>query len=195
MHDYKVSQRALEGYCVSLKISWRFRDGDEGVAGRNRREKHFPDKGSIICLPILFKSMILNKKGGNELLSRPVRDDALDLLQFVILVPHLTPVPDNVGHWCIDNHVTGHVQVSDPIVWVDHGKACKRNGKKLGNKHKLSHPWFSLISQLQAILVQKVYPIWGLSSVCTWASFVLLHNVCFDLFLLGVTLDLVINIT
>ena len=66
----------------------------------------------------------------NELVPTPVRDDAFHLLQFVILVPHLTPVPDNVGHRCVDNDVTGHVQVSDPIVGVNHGEACKRNGEK-----------------------------------------------------------------
>ena len=41
--------RALEGRCVSSKNPSRVRDGDEGVAGRNRREKHIPAEGSLIC--------------------------------------------------------------------------------------------------------------------------------------------------
>ena len=35
------------GILVSLLESWRVREGDKGVAGRKRREKSFPDKGSL----------------------------------------------------------------------------------------------------------------------------------------------------
>ena len=41
--------RALEGRCVSSKSSSEVPDGDEGVAGRNGREKYFPEKWSLIC--------------------------------------------------------------------------------------------------------------------------------------------------
>ena len=37
--------RPLEGLHVSSKSPSRVWDGDEGVAGRNEREKYFPDKG------------------------------------------------------------------------------------------------------------------------------------------------------
>ena len=37
--------RALEGRRVSSKKPLSVRDGDEGVDGRNRREKYFPDEG------------------------------------------------------------------------------------------------------------------------------------------------------
>ena len=37
---------AFEGRHVSLKSPSRVIDGDEGVAGRNGREKYLPDEGS-----------------------------------------------------------------------------------------------------------------------------------------------------
>ena len=43
--------RALEGRRVSSKSPSRVRDGDEGVAGRNKREQRFPNEGSLICPP------------------------------------------------------------------------------------------------------------------------------------------------
>ena len=43
--------RALEGQRVSSKSPSRVRNRDEGVAGRNGREKRFPDEGSLICPP------------------------------------------------------------------------------------------------------------------------------------------------
>ena len=44
--------RALEGRRVSFKKALkRVRDGDKGVAGRNRREQCFLDEGSLICPP------------------------------------------------------------------------------------------------------------------------------------------------
>ena len=45
---------------VSLRSGSNARDGDEGVAGRNVREKRFPDEGSLICPP--GKSMIFYNK-------------------------------------------------------------------------------------------------------------------------------------
>ena len=45
----------------------------------------------------------------------PIRDDTLDLLQLVVLVPHLTAVSDHVGHAGVDDHVAGHVQVRDAL--------------------------------------------------------------------------------
>ena len=59
---------ALEGPHVSLKSPSRVWDGDNvGVAGRYRREKDFPDKGSLICHP--GKSMIFLHKGNRKKLS------------------------------------------------------------------------------------------------------------------------------
>ena len=43
--------RAREGRRVSSKGPSGVQDGDEGVAGRNGREKYFPDEGSLICPP------------------------------------------------------------------------------------------------------------------------------------------------
>ena len=43
--------RALEGRPISLKCPSRIQDGNEGVAGRNWREKCFPNEGSLICPP------------------------------------------------------------------------------------------------------------------------------------------------
>ena len=37
--------------CVSSKNPSKVQDGDEGVAGREGREKYFLDKGSFICPP------------------------------------------------------------------------------------------------------------------------------------------------
>ena len=45
--NVRGESRALEGHCVSLKSPSRVRDGDEGVAGRNGREKYFPQRGVI----------------------------------------------------------------------------------------------------------------------------------------------------
>ena len=52
--------RALEGRPISLKCPSRIQDGNEGVAGRNWREKCFPNEGSLICPP--GKSMSFHKK-------------------------------------------------------------------------------------------------------------------------------------
>ena len=62
---YKVRLRALEGYCVSSKRPSRVRVGDEGVAGRNGREKYFPGEGSMICPP--SKAMIFYYKKEKEI--------------------------------------------------------------------------------------------------------------------------------
>ena len=43
--------RALEGCGVISKSPSRFRDGDEGVAGRSTTEMCFPDEESFICFP------------------------------------------------------------------------------------------------------------------------------------------------
>ena len=42
--------RYLKGRRLSSKSPSRVRDGDEGVAGRNRREKYVPNEGSLIFL-------------------------------------------------------------------------------------------------------------------------------------------------
>ena len=44
----------------AVKSALRVRGGDEGVAGRNVREKCYPYKGSLNCLP--GKSMVFNQK-------------------------------------------------------------------------------------------------------------------------------------
>ena len=62
---------ALEGLRASSKSLSRVTDGDERVAVRNRREKYFPDEGSLICPS--GRSMILYKKETEkiELVARP----------------------------------------------------------------------------------------------------------------------------
>ena len=52
-----------EGRCVSSKSSSRIPDGDEGVAGRSRRDKHLPNE---------------REDGKNELLARPVKERLQD---------------------------------------------------------------------------------------------------------------------
>jgi len=51
-----------------------------------------------------------------------VRDDALDVLELVVLVPHLPAVADHARHGGVDDDVGRHVQVGDPFVAVDHGQ-------------------------------------------------------------------------
>ena len=51
MHEHEASR----GRHASSKSPSRVRDRDEGVAGRNGREKCFPDKGSLICPPAQCK--------------------------------------------------------------------------------------------------------------------------------------------
>ena len=52
--------RALEGCHVNSKSPSRVRDGEEGVAGRNRREKHF------LTRQVVIKSIIFFPKRKNE---------------------------------------------------------------------------------------------------------------------------------
>ena len=56
---------------IFSKSPSRVWDRDEGVAGRNGREKYFPEEGSLICFP--GKSMIFYKKKTEkiELVARP----------------------------------------------------------------------------------------------------------------------------
>ena len=54
----------------------------------------------------------------------PVRDDALDFLQFVIFVPHLTAIPNYIGHGSVDDDITRDVKVGDAVVGINHSKAC-----------------------------------------------------------------------
>ena len=56
---HEASRGPLKGTVPADKSSSRVQDGDE-VAGRNRREKSFPNAGSSICLP--GKLMIFHKK-------------------------------------------------------------------------------------------------------------------------------------
>ena len=71
MHNAHGKSLALEGRRVCSKSPSRVRDGDERVAGRNGREKYFPDKESLICPP--GKSMNYHKKETEkiELVARP----------------------------------------------------------------------------------------------------------------------------
>ena len=55
--------RNLKGHSVCSKSPSRVRDRDKGVAGRNRREKYFPEDGSLICSP--GKSLIFYTKNCN----------------------------------------------------------------------------------------------------------------------------------
>ena len=47
--------QALEEHCVSRKIPSSVLDRDEGVAGRNGREKYFSDVGSYNLTMIFYK--------------------------------------------------------------------------------------------------------------------------------------------
>ena len=67
-----ASQGPFKGAVSAQKSTSRVRDRDEGVAGRNIREKCFPDKGSLICP--LGKSMISYEK--IELVPRPVTNQS-----------------------------------------------------------------------------------------------------------------------
>ena len=49
MHE--ASWRPLKGPVSAQKALSRVWDGDKGVAGRNGREKCYPDEGSLICPP------------------------------------------------------------------------------------------------------------------------------------------------
>ena len=53
--------RGLEGHHVSSKSPSRILDAEGGVAGRNGRDRRFPDGGSLICPP--DKSMIFYLSG------------------------------------------------------------------------------------------------------------------------------------
>merc|ERR1719232_1478899 len=53
----------------------------------------------------------------------PVGDDTLDLLELVVLVPHLSSITDDVGHGGVDDDIAGNVEVGDSGVGVDHGEA------------------------------------------------------------------------
>ena len=66
----------VEGCRVSSKSPSRVWNGDEAVAGRNRRDQYFPNKGSLICLP--GKSMIFYRSG-------PLKFDCLHPTWFIIL--------------------------------------------------------------------------------------------------------------
>ena len=65
MHESRI----LEGSCVSSKNLSFVCDGDDRVAGRNAKEKHFPDKGSLICPS--GKLMIFFYKKETKLVARP----------------------------------------------------------------------------------------------------------------------------
>lgn len=52
----------------------------------------------------------------------PVRDEALCVLQLVVLVPHAARVAHHVWHRRVHNHVGGHMQIRDALAAVDHGQ-------------------------------------------------------------------------
>jgi len=49
-----------------------------------------------------------------------IRNHAFDVFQFVVFVPHLASVADDIGHGGVDDHVGGNVQVGDAVVRVHH---------------------------------------------------------------------------
>ena len=51
----------------------------------------------------------------NSVKPLPVGDDALDLLQLVVLVPHLASVTDNVGHTGVNDNIAGNMKVGDSL--------------------------------------------------------------------------------
>mmetsp|Transcript_13231 Transcript_13231/g.33990 ORF Transcript_13231/g.33990 Transcript_13231/m.33990 type:complete len:569 (+) Transcript_13231:365-2071(+) len=57
-----------------------------------------------------------------------VGDHALDVLQHVVLVPHLAAVAHHAGHGGVDDDVAGHVQVGDALGAVHHGQARPARG-------------------------------------------------------------------
>ena len=70
--------RALEGHSVSSKSPSKVLGRDKGVAGRNKREKHFPEERSLICPP--GKSMIFFQKRKQKffrLVARPSQPSPL----------------------------------------------------------------------------------------------------------------------
>ena len=44
-----------------------------------------------------------------------VGNDTLDLLQFVVLVPHSATVSHHIGHTGVDDDIAGDVQVGDAL--------------------------------------------------------------------------------
>ena len=61
---HKASWVPLKGTMSAQKALQGSKSRDEGVAGRNRKDQYFSDKGSLICPP--SKSMILHKKGSRK---------------------------------------------------------------------------------------------------------------------------------
>merc|ERR1719270_481555 len=51
----------------------------------------------------------------------PVRDDTLDLLQLVILVPHCSTISDNTRHAGVNYDITGYMKIGDTFAGVNHG--------------------------------------------------------------------------
>merc|ERR1712241_293633 len=84
-----------------------------------------------------------------------VGDDALNLLQLVILVPHLTTITNHVGHGSVNDDITAHVQVGDALVRVDHGKSrpCGVGGVNVGNDLRFHGVALDLLVQVAKAVV------------------------------------------
>ena len=61
----------------------RVRDKDNGIAGRNRREKYFPNKGSLICPQAIQHFFYRKGTERNELAARPAthREATISLVE------------------------------------------------------------------------------------------------------------------
>lgn len=63
-----------------------------------------------------------------------IRDHRLGVLQLAFSVPHLTRIANHRRHRCIDDHITGHMQVGDALVGIDHrqGRTLRVFGLDIG---------------------------------------------------------------
>lgn len=51
-----------------------------------------------------------------------VRDQALNLLELIVLVPHLASISDDIGHRSVDDHIGGDMEIGYSFSGVNHGK-------------------------------------------------------------------------
>lgn len=76
--------------------------------------------GGVVKLPVFLAVFDDGLVDGGV---APVGNQANDFLQFVVFVPHLSSVSDDVGHRSVDDNVGGHVQIGNSLGRVDHGQS------------------------------------------------------------------------
>ena len=74
--------------------------------------------GGVVKLTLLLAALDI---GVVDTSVGPVRDDALELLELVVLVPHLTTVMNDVGHGGVNDDIAGDMEIGDSGVGVHHG--------------------------------------------------------------------------